>query len=29
MNEAIDDSHRHCLVTEHDIRPQYWNDCHP
>ena len=28
MNEAVDDSDRHCLVAEHDMTPQYWNDCH-
>jgi len=28
MSEAIDDSDRHCLVAEHDVTPQYWNDCH-
>jgi hypothetical protein len=28
MNEAVDDSDRHCLVAEHDVTPQYRNDCH-
>src|ERR1700746_972496 len=28
MNEAVDDSDRHCLVAEHDVRPQYRNGCH-
>jgi hypothetical protein len=28
MNQAVDDRDRHCLVAEHDITPQYWNDCH-
>ena len=29
VDEAVHDSDRHCLVAEHDITPQYWNDCHP
>jgi hypothetical protein len=28
MNQAIDDSDGHCPIAEHDITPQYWNDCH-
>ena len=29
MNEAVNDSDCHRLIAEHDIMPQYRNDCHP
>src|SRR5947209_12362294 len=28
VDEAVDDSDRHSLIAEHDVRPQYRNGCH-
>jgi hypothetical protein len=29
VNEAVEDGVGISWVAEHDVTPQYWNDCHP
>jgi hypothetical protein len=29
MGHAVEERGCHLGIAEHDITPQYWNDCHP